>query len=194
MPPGMCAGLGDFGFIDHKASKAFIRLGNLADFLENVGDISYTWSGNNSTECGLEYEWDGTTYTYKPEPGYRHCSCIPEQIPLYYVNIFFWFHAMKLAEHHRIDARQLILRELDALYFHQLPVSDKGEVLSPLGYWSAQTSPTPGPWPNLLVPNKQLNSGATLLMACLNNLHVELLRCFREVMEREASDSFFHDC
>ncbi|OCH89776.1 hypothetical protein OBBRIDRAFT_648813 [Obba rivulosa] len=198
------AELGDFGYIDTQRSKTFVRLGNVSELLEHVGEVSYLWLGETVTEGDFGCEWGETTYRYDQGVGGHLRGSVPEQIPLGYINTFFWFHAASAVKHHKIKLQDLVLLSAKehwwtinvdhgsskshtakdkVIHFHFLPLSYEGKVLSPFGYWSLDSEASPGPWPVLSLPNLRLSCGTTLFATYLSEFHAELLECFSSVFK-----------
>ncbi|OCH91765.1 hypothetical protein OBBRIDRAFT_791995 [Obba rivulosa] len=115
--------------------------------------------------------------------------------------IAFWWTVGPFASHGVAQADGI----KDCVYFHQLPASAYGDVPSPFGYWSLDSEPTAGPWPELPLTGVSVDCrSATLLIntackqfsqqyvhrasfASLNSLQAGLLTSFHQQVKAKVA-------
>ncbi|EMD39355.1 hypothetical protein CERSUDRAFT_72517 [Gelatoporia subvermispora B] len=68
-----------------------------------------------------------------------------------YMQRFWWLYARSIADYHGIPLEELVVGPV-TLFFHRSPLLSYGEVPSPFGYWSLDSEPSPGPWPDIPIP------------------------------------------
>lgn len=151
-------------------------------------------------------------FPVNPPAGKEQRTAVVQWMSAADMSVFFWRHACQIAERHGISPRSLILVQQrtnmwkvsvlrsdaedsgasspsslpfegsNEIYFHQRPLLECGAVPLPFGYWSLESEPRPGPWPEVSLPGYQLDCGMQIVYAYLNSFQTELIACFDQIL------------
>ncbi|EMD40834.1 hypothetical protein CERSUDRAFT_111419 [Gelatoporia subvermispora B] len=150
--------VGEYGYL-HPQTRAFIRLGNAFELMQR--EDPYLWNfvsyvDDTPTELTWSYVWDARSWRYPLHRGSSVRCAISRPFLSVHMGEFFWFHACNVAEEHGISLQDLILidevtyswqiqvtedyngKGCQELFFHQMPCSQTGSLLSPFGCWSTE--------------------------------------------------------
>ncbi|EMD39424.1 hypothetical protein CERSUDRAFT_113074 [Gelatoporia subvermispora B] len=193
---GVHATAGDYGYEDRQRGH-FVRLGNVFDivgherfaFWENVTYVDGIVQTVETCDVSAQQVWSLV-------PGHDKWigRALRRWIDPEHLERFWWLYACDVAERHTISLEDLVVvqtlsytRNLwttpnikisDAIYFHCLPAMASGEMPSPFGYWSIGAEPSPGPWPDILIPGLELNRRKDIQYAYLSATQASLVACF----------------